>query len=144
MEARPVVQVACALIEDQTGRLLVARRPAGKHLSGLWEFPGGKLEAGESAREALHREIAEELGCVIDVGEALEPVTHAYDKVTVRLMPFLARLAPGSPVPAAREHEALKWVEAGEISELALPEADAPIVAEWIARRSAREPAGPA
>ena len=140
MEARPVVQVVCALIEDETGRLLVARRPAGKHLSGFWEFPGGKLEAGETARDALHREIAEELGCVIEVGGELGPVTHAYEKVTVRLMPFLARLAPGSPGPVAREHEALRWVSAEEIAEIALPEADAPIVAEWIARRTAAGP----
>ncbi len=143
MEARPVVQVACALIEDETGRLLMARRPAGKHLSGFWEFPGGKLEVGETARDALHREIAEELGCVIEVGEALAPVTHAYENVTVRLIPFLARLAPGSAEPMAREHEALRWVSAGEIAEIALPEADAPIVAEWTARRAAAGRLGP-
>ena len=143
MEARPVVQVVCALIEDEAGRLLVARRPAGKHLSGFWEFPGGKLEAGETATDALHREIGEELGCTVEVGEALSPVTHAYEKVTVRLIPFLARLAPGSATPVAREHEALRWVTPREMAEIALPEADAPIVAEWMARGVAASRRGP-
>jgi 8-oxo-dGTP diphosphatase len=71
------------------------------------------------------------------VGEALGAVTHAYEKVTVRLIPFLARLAPGSAEPVAREHEALRWVTGDQIAEIALPEADAPIVAEWTARRAA-------
>ena len=135
MEARPVIQVVCALLEDTDGRLLVARRPAGKHLGGYWEFPGGKLEAGETPEAALIRELAEELGCLVEVGAALAPVTHAYASVTVRLMPYLARLSADSPPAEAREHDALRWVTGEEIATLALPEADAPIVAEWIALR---------
>lgn len=134
MDARPVLQVVCALLEDPAGRLLVARRPAGKHLAGLWEFPGGKLEPGETAPDALIRELTEELGCQAIPGEALTPCTHAYPAVTVCLMPYLARLAAGSPPPVAREHDALRWVTPQEILELPMPEADAPIVAEWIAR----------
>ena len=131
-----MVHVVCALLEDDSGRLLVARRPSGKHLGGRWEFPGGKLEPGESAQVALHRELAEELGCTIEIGAALTPVTHAYATVTVRLIPYVARLAADSPAPEAREHEALRWVTHAELAELSLPEADAPIVAEWAALRA--------
>lgn len=132
MESRPVVEVVCALIEDDAGRLLVARRPAHKHLGGLWEFPGGKVEAGEDAAGALVREIREELGCEALPGARLRAVTHAYATVTVRLTPFLARLAPGAE-PVASEHEALRWVTRAEIGELEMPAADGPIVAEWVA-----------
>lgn len=131
MEARTVVEVVCALLEDNQGRLLVARRPPGKHLAGLWEFPGGKTEPGETPQAALRRELREELGCEAEPGPALAPVTHAYATVTVKLMPYLARLAPDSPPPVAREHDALAWVGPEEIGALAMPEADAPIVAEW-------------
>lgn len=135
MEAIPVIQVVCALIEDAEGRLLLAQRPPGKHLAGLWEFPGGKIEPGETPEAALVREIAEELGCAVMPGAALAPVTHAYEKVTVRLIPFLARLADPAARPQAREHAALRWVERGEIAALPMPAADAPIVAEWMGLR---------
>ena len=134
MDATPVLQVVCALIEDEAGRLLVAQRPPGKHLAGLWEFPGGKLEPGETPQAALVREIAEELGCAAVPGEKLTPVTHAYEKVTVRLIPFLARLADPAARPETREHAALRWVTRAEIGSLPMPAADAPIVAEWVAR----------
>jgi len=134
MDATPVLQVVCALIEDEEGRLLLAQRPAGKHLAGLWEFSGGKIEAGESPQEALVREIAEELGCVVAPGEALTPVTHVYETVTVRLIPFRARFADPAARPETREHAALRWVGRAEIAAWPMPAADAPIVAEWVAR----------
>lgn len=137
MDAISVLRVACALIEDGRGRLLLAQRPAGKHLAGLWEFPGGKLEPGETPQAALAREIWEELGCAAEVGEALAPVTHAYETVTVCLMPFLARLADPKAEPEAREHSALRWVTRDEIGRMPMPAADAPIVAEWVARAKA-------
>ena len=137
MKASPVVHVVCALIEDAEGRLLLAQRPAHKHLGGFWEFPGGKIEPGETTEAALHREIAEELGCAIVLGEALGAVTHAYAEITVCLHPFRARLAVGSPPPETREHAALRWVAAGELNTLKLPEADTPILAEWMAQRAA-------
>ena len=133
MDAIPVLQVVCALIEDDQGRLLLAQRPAGKHLAGLWEFPGGKIEPGESPQEALVREIAEELGCVAIPGGALAPVTHAYEKLTVRLIPFRARFADAGARPEAREHAALRWVTRAEIAKMPMPAADEPIVAEWVA-----------
>ena len=134
MDATPVLQVVCALIEDERGRLLLAQRPPGKHLAGLWEFPGGKIEARETPQAALVREIAEELGCEAIPGAALTPVTHAYETVTVRLMPFLARLTDAGVEPEAREHAALRWVSRDEIADMPMPAADAPIVAEWVAR----------
>ncbi len=135
MEARPLIQVVCALLETTDGRLLIARRPAGKHLAGLWEFPGGKIEPGETPEQALSRELKEELGCVAEAGAALTPVTHAYEKVTVRLLPYLVRLAEGSPAPVAREHDGLAWVTPEQIGAYAMPEADRPIVEEWTGLR---------
>lgn len=132
MKATPVIDVVCALLEDERGRVLVAQRPAGKHLAGLWEFPGGKIEPGESAEMALVREIGEELGCRAVIGAALAPVTHAYEQITVRLRPFLARFETSAAQPQSREHAALRWVTRDEIGDLPMPAADAPIVAEWI------------
>lgn len=80
------------------------------------------------------REIAEELGCAVVAGEALTPVTHAYDKITVRLVPFLARFEDALARPETREHAALRWVTREEIVTLPMPAADAPIVNEWVAR----------
>jgi 8-oxo-dGTP diphosphatase len=137
MEATKAVQVVCALIEDDAGRLLVAQRPPGKHLAGLWEFPGGKIEPGETPEEALVREVTEELGCSARPGAALTPVVHVYEKFTVRLIPFLTRLDEASARPEAREHAALRWVTRAEIGVLPMPAADAPIVAEWVARGGA-------
>ena len=127
--------VVCALIEDAEGRVLVAQRPAHKHLGGLWEFPGGKVESGETSEAALRREIGEELGCEIEVGAALAAVRHEYAEVTVELRPFVARLVTGGAAPESREHQALRWVTAAELAALPMPEADAPILAEWAALR---------
>ncbi len=132
MDATSVLQVVCALIEDESGRLLLAQRPSGKHLAGLWEFPGGKIEAGESPQAALVREIAEELGCAATLVAELTPVTHAYEKITVRLIPFRARFTDPAAKPETREHAALRWVEKDEIGALPMPAADTPIVAEWL------------
>jgi 8-oxo-dGTP diphosphatase len=138
MEATPLIDVVCALIEDEAGRVLVARRPEGKHLAGLWEFPGGKLEPGETPEAALVREIREELACEAEVGVALAPVTHAYEEIRVRLLPYLARLRDAGAVPEAREHAELRWVTGAEILALPLPAADAPIVEEWRMLRAGR------
>ena len=126
---RPLVTVACALLFDAAGRVLLARRPPHKHLGDLWEFPGGKVEPGESPAAALVREIREELGTEIDVGEALPPVTHAYPGATIDLRPFRCRLAAGAPEPHPHEHTALAWVTRGELAAYELCPADVPIVA---------------
>ncbi len=132
----PPIPVVCALIEDHSGRILMAQRPPHKHLGLKWEFPGGKMEAGESAEAALHREIREELGCAVEIVRALPRTTHAYEKITIEMIPFVARLAAGSAEPHPHEHVALKWVRPLELTSLDLPAADAPIIAAYLATGS--------
>ena len=108
---------------------MVARRPPHKHLAGKWEFPGGKVEVGESPAAALTREIREELGCEIEVGRALPRFTHTYGTVTIELIPFICRLAPGSAEPHPHEHTAVLWQEPDGLRALDLAAADRPVVA---------------
>ncbi|MGL4241007.1 MAG: (deoxy)nucleoside triphosphate pyrophosphohydrolase, partial [Beijerinckiaceae bacterium] len=106
--------VACALI-DADSRVLITQRPEGKSLAGLWEFPGGKLDAGERPEMALIRELKEELG--IDVKEpCLAPLTfasHAYDDFHLLMPLYACRRWDG--IPASREGQALAWVRAGKL-----------------------------
>jgi 8-oxo-dGTP diphosphatase len=134
-DSRIPLAVVCALIE-RDGHVLMARRPAHKHLGGKWEFPGGKLEPGETSEAALHRELQEELGCAVTLLRPLAPHTHAYATVTVQLIPFVARLAPDSPAPHTHEHAALRWVPAAELATLDLPAADLPIIADYLRTRT--------
>lgn len=119
--------VAAALV-DGDGRLLVQRRPAGKPLAGLWEFPGGKLEEGETPEQALIRELAEELA--IDVEAAcLAPACFASDTLGDRhllLLVYVCRKWRGTP--AARHAEALRWVRPAELYALDTPPADKPLI----------------
>ncbi len=124
---RPPVPVVCALIMDQ-GRVLVAQRPAHKHLGLKWEFPGGKIEPPESAAAALHREIREELRCDLEIDRALPPFRHDYGTVVIEMFPFLCRLAPGSGAPAPTEHVALAWALPGELAAFDLAPADLPLI----------------
>ena len=121
--------MVCALIERE-GRVLVAQRPAHKHLPLQWEFPGGKVEPGESAEAAIVREIREELGCTIAVTRPLPRTTHAY-AVTIEMIPFVCRLIPGSPEPRALEHVDLRWVTLAELSAFDLAPADLPVVKSY-------------
>ncbi len=107
---------------------MIAKRPMGKRLEGLWEFPGGKVEPGEVAEAALHRELQEELGCVVMVTEALPACEHAYEWGAIRLLPFVCVLAAGSAEPHAHEHEELAWVTLEEINGYELAPADWPVV----------------
>ncbi len=113
MEARPVVVVGAAIIED--GRLLAARRTEPPALAGQWEFPGGKVERGETAKAALVRECGEELGCQVVVGQEIG--RQSLEDGALFIL-FEAALAPGSPAPAALEHRQLRWAEAAELAEL--------------------------
>jgi 8-oxo-dGTP diphosphatase len=120
--------VAAALVQaDKT--VLVQQRPAGKQLAGLWEFPGGKIEAGESPEAALVRELREELGIEV-AAEALSPVTFASEALAGRhliLMLYAARTWSGEP--QALEADALRWVTPAEMAALPMPPADVPLVA---------------
>jgi 8-oxo-dGTP diphosphatase len=125
------VLVAAAALVDVDGRVLIGKRPQGKQLAGLWEFPGGKVEAGESPEACLIRELNEELG--IEINEAcLAPfvfASHAYDSFHLLMPLYLCRRWNG--VVEAREHEALAWVKPNAMTDYPMPPADAPLVA-WL------------
>ncbi len=129
-EPLPIVPIVCAALLDGAGKVLLQQRPAGKPMAGLWEFPGGKIAAGETPETALSRELKEELG--LDVAEtALEPqsfASHRYDKFHILLLLYLCRNWQG--VPVAREGQALAWVAPQRMSDYAMPEADKPLVAK--------------
>lgn len=126
----PPLPVVCALIEDGAGRVLVAQRPAHKHLGLKWEFAGGKVEPGEAPEAALVREIREELGCTIVLRAPLPRYTHDYGTVVIEMIPFRCALGPGSPAPQAHEHVALRWVTPAELPALDLAPADRPLLAK--------------
>lgn len=123
-----MIDVVCGVIRDGKGRILACKRPMGKHLGGLWEFPGGKIDSGESPETALARELREELGVDARVGEPLEPVVWAYAEVTIRLWPFLCTIVRGELTPM--EHEELRWCAVSDFESLDWAEADLPILAQ--------------
>lgn len=114
---------------ERAGLILVAQRPAHKHLALKWEFPGGKVEPGETPAAAIVREIQEELGGAFVITRALPPFTHAYAE-TIELIPFVGHLAPGSPEPVAHEHVALRWATPADLPTFDLAPADLPILAQ--------------
>ncbi|MFD1695910.1 (deoxy)nucleoside triphosphate pyrophosphohydrolase [Roseibium aestuarii] len=125
--SRIVLVVACALI-DADGRVLLAQRPEGKSMAGLWEFPGGKVETGERPEESLIRELREELG--LTVKEAcLAPLTfasHAYEDFHLLMPLFVCRRWEGTPT--GREGQALKWVRPVRLRDYPMPAADEPLI----------------
>ncbi|MFN7173803.1 MAG: (deoxy)nucleoside triphosphate pyrophosphohydrolase [Thermaurantiacus tibetensis] len=126
----PLLLVACGVLVDGEGRVLVTERPEGREMAGLWEFPGGKVEPGESPEAALVRELAEELGiqtaesCLAPCGFA----SHAYDRARVVLLAFALRKWQG--VPAAREGQRLQWLPVPALFRLAMPPADRPLLGQ--------------
>ncbi|GAA5482138.1 (deoxy)nucleoside triphosphate pyrophosphohydrolase [Haloferula sargassicola] len=125
-----MIDVVAGLIEDDHGRLLACRRPPGKHLAGKWEFPGGKIEPGESPAAALVRELREELGITVEPHTPLTPVVHDYGRGAIRLIPISCRIVEGLPHP--HEHDRIEWCDRGQLAGLDLAEADRPILAEWL------------
>lgn len=128
--AHPIA-VACAVLENSSGLVLVAQRPAHKHLGLKWEFPGGKVDAGETPSAALLRELREELACDAVITRALPVFTHDYGDVRIEMFPFVCRLAPASPAPHPHEHVALRWVPSADLLSLDLAAADLPVVASY-------------
>ncbi|SFM14352.1 8-oxo-dGTP diphosphatase [Bradyrhizobium sp. NFR13] len=126
-----VLVVACALI-DPDGRVLIAQRPEGKALAGLWEFPGGKLEPGERPEAALIRELHEELG--ISVKEAcLAPLTfasHAYEDFHLLMPLYICRRWEGLAI--SKEGQNLKWVRPSKLRDYPMPAADIPLIPHLI------------
>ncbi len=131
MPAPTPIPVVCAVIEDHAGRILIAQRPADKHLGLKWEFPGGKVEPGEAPNRALLRELTEELGCTVVITRTLEPFHYDYTRVLIEMFPFVCQLAPGSAAPAALEHVEIRWITPAEISNFDLAPADWPVVARY-------------
>src|SRR5262249_44489767 len=117
---------AAVLIEG--GRVLLSQRKKGSHLSGAWEFPGGKVESGEDPRDALVRELSEELGIDVTVHEILEATFHRYPDRAVLLLFFIARRAAASPDPTALDAAAWRWARATELDSLQFPPADVDIL----------------
>jgi len=119
------IEVSASLI-FRDGKLLIAQRQASAHLGGLWEFPGGKREPQETFEECLVREIREELGVEISIGELFEEITHAYAEKTVRLKFFICELLNGEP--QALGCAAFKWIEKLEMADFQFPAADAQLL----------------
>jgi mutator protein MutT len=119
-----VTLVVAAVIEDR-GRFLVTRRPPGVHLAGMWEFPGGKIDSTETHRDALRREIREELDTDVSVGELVLSTTHAYPEKSVSLYFYRCTLS-GTPRPLVGQE--MRWVTREEMGTLEFPAADAELI----------------
>ena len=126
-ERKIVLVAACALV-DADGRILLAQRPEGKSLAGLWEFPGGKVEPGETPEETLVRELEEELGITTRV-PCLAPLTfasHTYETFHLLMPLYVCRRFEG--IPTGREGQALKWVRPANLRDYPMPPADEPLI----------------
>jgi 8-oxo-dGTP diphosphatase len=131
MADTPMLLVAAAALIDADGRVLICQRPEGKQLAGLWEFPGGKVEAGETPEACLIRELDEELGITV-ASACLAPfvfASHAYESFHLLMPLFLCRRWEGQVT--AREHKAMAWVKPNRLGDYPMPPADAPLIA-WL------------
>jgi len=130
----PLLVVAAAALVDKDGRVLVAKRPAGKPMAGLWEFPGGKVKEGESPEFALCRELYEELG--VDARECcFTPIafaSHAYESFHLLMPLYICRMWKGMIVP--KENQEIKWMRVNELYSLDMPEADVPLISQLMER----------
>jgi 8-oxo-dGTP diphosphatase len=127
-EGKKILLVAACALIDSDGRILLAQRPEGKSLAGLWEFPGGKVEPGETPEETLVRELEEELGIVTKV-PCLAPLTfasHSYEKFHLLMPLYVCRRYEG--IPTGREGQAVKWVRANALRDYPMPPADEPLI----------------
>jgi len=130
--AKLLIVAACALI-DADGRVLIAQRPEGRSMAGLWEFPGGKVEAGERPEETLIRELEEELGVVVR-DACLAPLTftsHSYPDFHLLMPLYVCRRWEG--VPTAQEGQNLKWVRPNRLKDYPMPPADLPLISHLMA-----------
>ena len=129
MSGVPILLVAACALVDADRRVLIAQRPEGKQFAGLWEFPGGKLEAGETPEEALIRELDEELG-ISTQSACLAPlsfVSHRYETFHLLMPLYVCRRWEG--IAQAREHSALRWVRPQALRDVPMPPADEPLIA---------------
>jgi len=129
MPEKPFIRVAAALIEEK-GRYLITRREEGVHLGGLWEFPGGKCETGESFESCLQREILEELGVEITQPQFFMTQDHEYPEKKVELKFFFCSILKGEPRPLACAE--ICWVKPEELEAFEFPPADQPVVSQLV------------
>ena len=131
----PILLVVAVALMDVDGRILIAKRPEGKKMAGLWEFPGGKVDPGETPERALIRELQEELGvdtrasCLAPIGFA----SHAYDDFHLLMPLYVCRVWQGTPT--AKEGQELAWVRPARLGDYPMPPADVPLVAQlrdWV------------
>ncbi|SIQ71240.1 8-oxo-dGTP diphosphatase [Rhizobium sp. RU33A] len=125
---KPILLVAACALVDTDNRILLAQRPEGKSLAGLWEFPGGKVEAGETPEETLVRELEEELGIKTKVA-CLAPLTfasHTYETFHLLMPLYICRRYEG--IPQGQEGQAIKWVKAKALRDYPMPPADEPLI----------------
>jgi 8-oxo-dGTP diphosphatase len=130
-DAKNILLVAAAALIDVDGRVLICQRPPGKALAGLWEFPGGKVEAGETPASCLIRELNEELGITVSQS-CLAPfvfATHDYESFHLLMPLFLCRRWEG--LVTTKEHTAIAWVKPANLTDYPMPPADAPLIA-WL------------
>lgn len=120
------VHVVGAVIVNEANEIFCAKRSSEMTLANYWEFPGGKIEAGESAPHALKREIAEELACTIEVFGEVEDTIYEYDAIIVRLQTYMAKIIDGEPI--AQEHAEIRWVPVNQLATLEWAPADIPAV----------------
>ena len=130
-----IILVSAVALIDQDGRILIAKRPDGKSMAGLWEFPGGKVELGETPEQALVRELSEELG-IKTWNSCLAPMTfasHAYEDFHLLMPLFVCRKWEGIVIP--KEEQELKWVYSNELKNYPMPPADKPLIPilrDWV------------
>ena len=123
---RPTLLVVAAALYHRDGRILIAERPAGKHMAGRWEFPGGKVAPGESEQDALTRELEEELGVEVTASRPLMRLKHSYDDRDVELSLWIVEGFRGEP--QGLDGQRLKWVRPEQLAEEDILEADLPFV----------------
>ena len=123
---KPVILVVAAALYGRDGRILIAQRPPGKHMAGRWEFPGGKVDAGESEAAALARELREELGIEVEINGLFDTVVYAYPEQTVSLKFFRCTWQKNEPRPLAVHDFA--WVGRDQLSTYTFPAADSQLI----------------
>jgi 8-oxo-dGTP diphosphatase len=127
--------VVAAVIRDIDDKVLLARRPQGRHMGGLWEFPGGKVRDGEAPARALVRELVEELGISVEVGNPITFAVHEEPGMRILLLFYAATIVDGEPRP--QEGQAIAWVPRAELDRYPTPPADAALVRQLIESDSA-------
>jgi 8-oxo-dGTP diphosphatase len=127
-----MLRVTAAIIRDETGRILVARRAPGRSMAGFWEFPGGKIEPGETPADCLRRELQEELGIDSQIGPELARSIHRYDWGPIELIAHEVRWVAGRLTPS--DHDRIDWVLPPSLLEIGLAPADLPIARALVDR----------